>query len=535
MERWSFVSIFLLGCSQAAPLVAVDPALQDDGGVSEDPPQDGGPDASKPDGAKPPQDSGPDEQSPPGPAVVVTDIAISEIALFQGVKLPLMKDGAVAKSKYASAVAGRPGILRVYLKPSATFRPRELTAEVTLKSTTGTAVRQVKMNVTTTPSSESELGSTMNFTLAAEDLPQGSSSFKVRVLGSTYVGAPTTTPAEYPSGTTEASLDIAGSAKLRVVLVPVRYDADGSGRLPDTSTSTVEAYRKAFFETYPVSAVDVSVRAAMTWSGAIAANQAGWDDVLNQVIALRAQDKPSADTYYMGIFAPAATYNTYCASGCVAGLAPLITSTTDSSSRAGVAIGFSSDAWALSRSVNAAIHETGHMHGRSHVGNSGTNPRCGIPGSVDTAFPYSGDGSIGSWGYGLLDKQLYSPETYSDFMGYCLDKWVSDYTYGALLTRIAAVAPATKGIALPGGEYRFVQVSKDGNLRWGLTVDFPTAPSNNPTTVRVTDASGTIRNITGYYYPHGDAESGYILVRKSDAVGRRIEVDLSGTTRALAF
>ncbi len=463
--------------------------------------------------------------------IVQTDIAISEIAIFQGVKVSLMKNGSATTSTYASIVAGRPGILRVYVKPGSAFRSRQVTAELTLTTATGTVVRLLNVNITKT-STEGDLGSTMNFALASDDLPGGTAQFGVRLIGSTASLSPTDPPAQYPTNAPSAAFEAVRSAKLRIVLVPVRYDADGTGRLPDTTASMVEEYRKAFFETYPVSAVDVTVRTAMPWNAAIGAEN-GWSEVLTQVIAQRAQDGVASDTYYLGIFKPHASFDTYCADGCVTGLAPLITNPTDASSRAGVAISYRTDPYYLRMSLDTAVHETGHMHGRSHVANDGTNPDCATPTGIDRSFPYT-NGSIGSWGYGIVDKALYSPVTYSDVMGYCVDNWVSDYTFGALHGRVQAVTPLAKRISLPGGEYRFVQVSRDGNLRWGLTVNFPSAPSNNPTTVRTVDAKGTLSNITGYYYPYGDGEGGYMLVRKLDVSGKRLEIDLRGATRTLA-
>ncbi len=507
------------------------------------PPQDVAQDAAKED-AKPqdsaPQDAKPQDSAPqPTDAsdasnsnlIVQTDISITEVAIFQGIKVPLMKDGVAAKSTYAPIVAGRPGVLRVYVKPGAAYQKRQLTAELTLAGQASTIVRQVKMTVSKS-SSESALDSTINFDLTDVDLSAGSAQFKVRLLGQTASAAPNDPPAQYPASPGMASIDVASSSKLKIVLVPVRYNADGSGRLPDVSAATVEEYRKAFLETYPVDAVDISVHAALPWASAIDAEN-GWDDLLDQVIALRAQDLATKDAYYLGIVKPRTTYEIFCPDSCTAGLASIVTNPTDSNFRAGVAISFSGDPYDLRSSLDTAIHETGHMHGRVHVGNDGTNPYCGTPVGLDNAYPYA-SGSIGTWGYGILGKRIYSPSTYSDFMGYCYDNWVSDYTYGALLTRVNAVVPLAKNISLPGGDYRFVKVGKDGSLRWGLTVNFPTPPTNNPITVRLAGANGATSNISGYYYPYGDREGGDVLVRKSDLNGKWLELDILGKTRTLA-
>ncbi len=449
---------------------------------------------------------------------IATDISITEIAIFQGVKIPLMKVGEAATSAYASAVGGRPGVVRVYVKLEQGFTARSLTAELTLRSADGTdTIRESQMTVSQN-STESSLSSTMNVTLTPEEIAQGS-SFKVRILNSEDAAPQDGTRAQYPQDSSVASFNAVSSGKLRVKLVPVRYDADGSGRLPDTSAAQVERYRTAFLEQYPVTDVEVTVRDAVAWTSAISANGSGFDNILEEMVYVRANDRPSSDVYYMGIFAPTSSFQKYCGGGCVTGLSGLVFDATDSQGRASVGIGFSG-----SDSAETSVHEIGHAHGREH------SP-CGTGGS--RTYPYA-NGAIGSWGYGILSKKLYSPTSYSDFMGYCNPTWVSDYTFGALLTRVRAVSPLTKGIALPGGEYRFVQVSPEGDLRWGRTVTLPAAPTNTPTTIRTVESSGAIRNVTGYYYPFAERDGGYMLVRKSDVSGKRLEIDLRGTTRTLA-
>ena len=468
----------------------------------------------------PPDETGNVEPAEPVKPVslVATDLAITEIALFQGVKLSLMKDGAAAKNAYASPVAGRPGLLRVYVKPGKGYHERALTAELTLHSSGGTdAVRLTKMNVNQA-STEGAINTTMNFTIAAEDIAQGA-SFKVRILNPPDMIPADGTRAQYPQDDSAASFNALSSGKLRVKLVPVRYDTDGSARLPDTSAAQVERYRTAFLEQYPVTDVEVTVRDAIAWTSGITANGSGFDNILEEMVSVRAQDRPSSDVYYMGIFAPATSFQKYCGSSCITGLSGLISNPSDSQGRASVGIGFTG-----SDAAGTCVHEVGHAHGRE------LSP-CNVSGS--RSFPYT-DGSVGSWGYGILSKQLYSPSSYSDFMGYCHPTWVSDYTYGALLTRVRAVSPLTKSIELPGGEYRFVHINAEGHLRWGRTLTLPAAPTNTPTTVRAVEANGTNRNVTGYYYPYAESDGGYMLVRNAEVSGKRLEIDLRGTTRTLA-
>jgi hypothetical protein len=67
-----------------------------------------------------------------------------------------------------------------------------------------------------------------------------------------------------------------------------QYNADGSGRLPDTTTAQLEHYRDAFYELYPAASVDVTVHAPIPWSGVIDASGGGWPDVLDALVQQRA-------------------------------------------------------------------------------------------------------------------------------------------------------------------------------------------------------------------------------------------------------
>ena len=72
-------------------------------------------------------------------------------------------------------------------------------------------------------------------------------------------------------------------------------------------------------------------------------------------------------------------------------------------------------------------HEIGHLMGLFHA-------PCGTIG--DPHYPYS-DGSVGTWGYDMLENKLVSPDK-PDVMSFCLDDfWISDYHFRrALVYRI---------------------------------------------------------------------------------------------------
>ena len=66
-------------------------------------------------------------------------------------------------------------------------------------------------------------------------------------------------------------------------------------------------------------------------------------------------------------------------------------------------------------------HELGHNVGLRHA-------PCGSASGPDPDYPYD-NGDIGVWGYDLRRSRLLNPEQYSDLMGYCRPRWISDFSF----------------------------------------------------------------------------------------------------------
>ena len=82
-----------------------------------------------------------------------------------------------------------------------------------------------------------------------------------------------------------------------------------------------------------------------------------------------------------------------------------------------------------------AAHELGHNWGRNHA-------PCGGPAGIDANYPHS-DGSTGSYGVDISPTPVLHPATDSDIMGYCSNKWISDYTYSGVLSYLDPSTPQT--------------------------------------------------------------------------------------------
>jgi hypothetical protein len=94
-------------------------------------------------------------------------------------------------------------------------------------------------------------------------------------------------------------------------------------------------------------------------------------------------------------------------------------------------------------------------------------------------------------------------------MGYCQNKWFSDYTYQALLTQVRKVNAVQSVLVQPGAlsEFRVLLVDSDGP-RWGHPIDEPSQPAGEPELAEVLDEAGSaIASITVYRTLIADAHA----------------------------
>lgn len=362
-------------------------------------------------------------------------IAIAKVSMFQGVESVLVNEGRAPDTLETPVIIGRPGKLRVFVNPNSAFEPRKITAVLTVRS----ADTETVLESTRRIDRESRIGdptSTIDFDIAP-DLLARSTEFDLRLVEETPDG---------PGGGEEGGatwdseetggLDPQDTDDLTIVLVPIRYNADGSGRLPDTGPAQVQRIADLTMGMYPARTVTVRVDPPLDWPRQIAPFSTGdWTDVLDTLIDMRGRANEAPNTYYYGMFNPEASIYDFCQAGCILGLSYLAYS-TDAFFRASIGIGYSGDI-----ASETLVHEVGHAHGREHA-------PCGLGGQQsDRDYPYD-DASIGSWGYDVVSGELFSPDETVDVMSYCSPIWVSDYTFFGLYERMQDVADQAR-VAAP--------------------------------------------------------------------------------------
>lgn len=453
------------------------------------------------------------------PVPLTKGLAITDVALNQAVKVPIVTKGALVTKRNAPIVANRTGLLRVYVAPTAGFAAREVTCELRL------AVGEKKLPVMrekkriSAASTDAALESTFNFEIPAASLADGT-TFKLALTtddGEVTEGA---SDAQFPKDGSAADLGLDSSGKLRIVVVPIKYDTDGSGRVADTSAAQIDRYKKTLMSVYPATDVEIKVHAPYSWTTTISGNGTGYSSVLNAMTRLRQQERPDRDVYYYALLQPTASMSSFCGGGCVTGLSTVVENPSTSSMRASVGVGFPGQ-----ESANTMAHEVGHAHGREHA-------PCGGAGSPDSSYPYQG-GVIGVWGWNVNTKKLIPPTTGRDMMGYCPNEWVSDYTYKALFTRIATIKMEANVSfpTSPGGSFKMAVADESGALTWDGDVDLDEEPAGGELRDAEIETAAGVVHEKAHFFKYDHLPGGVLIVRNAPALQR---VRIQGFDKVLA-
>ena len=466
-----------------------------------------------------------------GPTYVGVDgVWIQQVAIYQSLKRVLAEGGVPAVSN-VPLVAGRDAVVRVFYaaapeKIGTVVRGRlEITGHESL-IVEGALVGQ---------SFDHDMASTFNFGVPGDAI---SEPFEYRV-SLLHEAEDDNVTAHHPAAGRESHFVEGPRNTLRVILAPFQYNADGSGRLPDTSPAMVELYRQRLLALYPVSNVEVTVREPYPWSQPIGNWGEGWDSVQWALYSFRDQDGTSADVYYYGIFNPADTFEQYCQGGCILGLTWMYEGPPDVGTpdmRMALGIGYPEVA------PDTTAHELGHVHGRHHA-------PCGPgmdPNSIDPAFPYA-NGGIGVWGLDTVTLELKDPtkepSAYgldpgpSDMMAYCSNEWVSDYTYAGLLFRGKNVnLPDIQGangrpIQRPQParvDHELILIDGQGRGDWKRSVKRQAVGPAGSIPVSLRTLDGQTIQARGHYYRYDHLPGGWLFFPKPAVSVNRAELSVDG-------
>ncbi|MFO7561923.1 MAG: hypothetical protein R6X02_04725 [Enhygromyxa sp.] len=402
----------------------------DDGQVDGDGDGDGGAEGDGDgDGDDPPAELG-------GPA---RGLMILAVEVNQGTGVEVVRDDQVVASEERNAklIRNRDTLIRVHhvIDDPDAWVPRELTGVLHIQPPTGPELLRTRTFTVTGDSDPRKLSNAFYFSLLADEaLPGTELWIELREtdasldVSSLSPGLSTTPVAPFEF----EDLPLA----LRVVLVPVLYEYLDPPRIPDITDEDLALFHDLLLQQNPVQTVEFEVRPEpivrtqqLTSLGAL----------LAPTREVRLQDGVGPNVYYhalVDVGGPSVNQ--------VAGIAMLTdASKADASDRVAVTVYHKHVKLPDERdedqtptiyppvaSARTFVHEVGHNQGFRHVA-------CpsGDAAGPDPDYPHD-DGKIGVYGFGIRDFHIYTPGASHDYMSYCGNSWVSDWTWNKALARI---------------------------------------------------------------------------------------------------
>ncbi|HEU5208141.1 MAG TPA: Ig-like domain-containing protein [Longimicrobiales bacterium] len=358
-------------------------------------------------------------------------------------------------------ITGRDALLRVFARANAETNERpEVRARIYHDGVlVDTRMAEAPGGGAPIAPDEESLSGSWNIRLPG-DLVRPGMSFRVDVDPDNGIAETDESDNAYPADGDAHAPDVRSAAPFRARLVPVLQSANGL--TGDVNTGNLAAYVDRTYSVYPLADMDVDVRNAYTFTGALAAQyDSTWNRLLQEIRLLSVAD--GSERYYYGVIKPS-----YDRGGTGYGYIGLP-----------AAVGVD---WSNLRAETLA-HEWGHNFGRRHVA-------CGGPANPDPNYPHA-NGAIAHPGWDLRTGELHASSLRYDLMSYCDPTWSSDYTYEAVMQYRedeAAVAAAREPVLVVWG-----RISEDGVILEPAfeTVAAPVLPKGGGRyTLSVTAADG---------------------------------------------
>jgi hypothetical protein len=523
----------------------------------------------------PAYDLGPDG----GVLAPLAQVTIIEVAGFQSTKSQIVTTTPIGPQPItptplqhpmpanAPVIALRQGQIRLYIDPTnggnTDWTPHELTAELDVFDSNGNPLvppmgspTHVDEKVISTISTDGDLSSTFNFLMEPQDLPAGA-QFTVTVRDKTAAAGSDSDvtmsaiypqPGQGPNGANFDDMNVksSGQSGFQYQIVPVQYEYDGSGRLPDLTDATLSGLAQQIMELYPVDQVTYTVHAPLVWSvadGVVSPTdqEPGWDNLLQAVEQLHQTDHAPDNVWYVASIEPGDNFDDYCAEGCILGIGGA--SFPHVAEIAGYGL------YASTTLPQELAHSVGEAHAPCPYNGQANAPAAQDPawpsgivqnGGLESQFPTYANARIGQFGYDIFQRVLFDPMSdipnpkYREYMSYCIDapyiEWTSDYTFNRMFGQISVrnggassfIAPPA---VIPPTKFRYVNVSKTGELHWGRTVTFEREPVGTPYHVSFLAADGhTMVSAEGKFGPL-DGGSGVLLVPEPPSGFAEMRVD----------
>lgn len=485
----------------------------------------GDPDSSST--AEPADSSSTSETDPPEPIDYARGIRLDRLTVNQATQVEVVVDGIEVPSENYNTrlIPGRRTLVRGFWKLHATFEPRELIGRLTVTYPDGTSTDQDFTQFVEGEASDGGGSTSFQWLLEPDELVPGM-QIRAKLIepDPESAGGEVSDPPPIAPLAGKATLGLYDvPLEIKVTLVPVLHQFEGCEAMPEITDEDVAALREQLEQNNPIQRAVMTVREPMPYTETIG-EAGGFSPMLGALAQLRAADNPDPNEYYYGLIEPCDGYPPGLLGQAIAIAGP------PTMQNGGERI--STGRWNGSGAGAAEtfVHEVGHTQGRRHV-------RCsGGEAGVDNNYPHP-NGRIGIWGFGIYDFELRTPTGGRDYMTYCSNEWVSDYSWEQTLEVIEVLTSfdAMDAPAAPSGAVLAGLLHADGTQTWwtrpgrtpnhrfdgrgSLSLDIDGSP---------VEVEATISDV-----PHSDSKAHYVEVDLPAGFGaaRTAELAFDGSTR----
>lgn len=394
------------------------------------------------------------DQSPTGG--LAQNISVNAVEAYQSVRVALVEEGQQA-GDLMPIVSGRETLFRIWVAPRDGWQAKPL--ELRLMLTNGQDTKTWTVTKPVSGASTVEVRDSVFEVRVPGQWISPQTRWQVALWDQNATGADGPSEAQWPrmgQPTPLGATDAPGA--LRLVIVPLTFEKNGTVLEPDTSPAQLARFQQVLEALYPATQIDIRVRESIAWT-----RRLNFGNINSEMRALKQSDMADDDVFYYGLIRPDVDFSTYCSGRCTTGQSFTVSSATATSYFVGSGVGFTGERWAWT-----LAHEMGHMHGRGHA-------PCDVSFfSQDRNYPHRG-GVVGIAGWDKRNDVLITPNGATDFMGYCDDLWVSDYTYQGIYDRRVAIAMHTglKSAQHPPKKWRALSWDRFSAPMWSSATKEP--------------------------------------------------------------
>ncbi|PRQ10060.1 zinc-dependent metalloprotease family protein [Enhygromyxa salina] len=374
-------------------------------------------------------------------------IHITEVEANQGTAILIGKDGEWVGpgDRNAFMIRDRDTLVRLQHTVDENWIPREIIGVLHIRDEVSgeELATRTRPLVVEGPSDPKKLDSEFFFSILADEAQPGL-SYWVELLEAGGAVDPGVEALSEGVNVTPDDFELVGyeqtPLEMKVMVVPIHYTWVDPPTLVEPTEADLQLVHDDLLQTNPLQTVTLTLHEPYEYTNHLT----NLGSLLGPMSALRNNETEDPNVYYhalVDVRGPAVNM--------VAGIAQLTGDSKDgASSRVAATVWFKQNPdLPPAGSSGTIVHEIGHNQGLQHVFCPGAATTAAGP---DPNYPHDG-GTIGVFGFGIRSFRLYTPTAAHDYMTYCGNAWVSDWTWNKTYKRIQTLTSWDYAGAPAGG------------------------------------------------------------------------------------